>query len=280
MPSQVELIGRHPLAPDIFEKWFASCDIAPSSNKCHRSLIAQKPSNDDQLTDWLARKIISHHYSPDKLERLKQKYHNIGFPQYAAQHRQIPSADRTRKGNATEIILIEYIQSCQPNRNLFKAYKFRYNPNVDQSMKGDDALMVDIITDQNGKEDLKVFLGEAKFRGVPDRKVLEELSSSLGKDKLPISYSFLIDELYRDPATEPIAKLFENFIMVEVKARGNMKYAGLLLSNTGTFNFVERHFACANPDLVFISAGMERPEDLIAEAFRKAEELINQPDRL
>lgn len=73
---------------------------------------------------------------------------------------------------------------------MFKAFRFRYNPNVDQAMKGDDALLVDVLSDAHGNPDLKIFLGEAKFRSVPNKAALKDISSSLGKDKLPLSYTF------------------------------------------------------------------------------------------
>ncbi|CAN5514731.1 hypothetical protein BH09BAC6_BH09BAC6_34300 [soil metagenome] len=280
MPSQADLIGEHPLPPDIFDTYFSCTDYAVTATQCHRSLVEKPDLDGDELVDWLARKIIDHHYDPDKLERLKRAYERAGFPLYAAQHRQLPEADRTKKGNGTEVVLIEYIDSCQADRNLFKAYKFRYNPNVDQSMKGDDSLMIDVIKDERGNDDLRIFLGEAKFRGAPDRAVLTELSSSLGKDKLPISYSFLVDVLFKDPATEAVGRLLENFLIAEIKAKGNLRYAGLLLSNSRTPDFVAANFNCDNPALVFISAGIEAPADLINAAFQKAKDLLANPDEL
>jgi hypothetical protein len=91
MPSQIDILGEHPKNPNIFEKWFASTDIAPVPLRCHRSLTSKIASDDPELTTWLAQKIIDHHYSPSKLKRLKKKYKEIGFPKYAKQHRQIPN---------------------------------------------------------------------------------------------------------------------------------------------------------------------------------------------
>jgi hypothetical protein len=140
--------------------------------------------------------------------------------------------------------------------------------------------MIDVIKDDQGNDDLRVFLGEAKFRGVPDRAVLEELSSSLGKDKLPISYSFLVDLLFKDPATEAVGRLLENFLIAEIKAKGNLRYAGLLLSNARTQDFVSANFSCDNPALVFISAGITAPAELINAAFQRAKDVLANPDQL
>lgn len=86
-------------------------------------------------------------------------------------------------------MLIEYIESCQ-NKALIKAYKLRYNPNVDQAIKGDDMLLVDILTNQQGSEEVKLYLGEAKFRKTPTKTIVDTISEALGKEKLPLSYSF------------------------------------------------------------------------------------------
>lgn len=277
MLTHDEIIGSHPQDPSIFNKWLTSDNILRVPLRCHRSLSNKIPSDDPELIDWLAGKIIEHHYDAVKLNRLKKKYTQVGFAQYAKQHRQIPKADRTMKGNTAEIILIEYITDCQPAGNLVKYYKFRYNPNVDQSMKGDDALVIDLIDSGAGPTDIKVFLGEAKYRGIPGKDVVGELASAIGKDKLPLSFSFMIDRLYADPATESNAEILEDFLMDEVKAKGNMRYAGLLLSNANAKANVEKHFSSDNPQAIILSIGIEDPKMLIREAFKKAQELLDNP---
>ena len=277
MLTHDEIIGSHPQDPNIFDKWLSSNNLVRIPQRCHRSLSNKISSDNPELIEWLAGKIIEHHYSATKLRRLKKKYKEIGFAEYAKQHRQIPKADRTMKGNAAEIILIEYITDCQPMGNLVKYYKFRYNPNVDQSMKGDDALIIDILDDGTGTTDIKVFLGEAKFRSTPAKEVVNELALAIGKDKLPLSFSFMIDRLYDDPSTEGIAEKLEDFMMDEVKAKGNMRYAGLLLSNTNAAANVERNFVSDNPQAIIVSIGIEDPKKLVREAFKKAQDILDNP---
>lgn len=279
MSLHQDLIGDHPLAPSVFEKWLDCADIEPTDARCHRSLTAKLPTDNPELIQWLAEKLVHHHYDQNRIERLKQKYRDIGFPEYAEQNRNLPRADKTKKGNATEVLLIEYIESCK-GKELVKAFKLRYNPNVDQAIKGDDTLMVDIIADEKGIERIKIFLGEAKFRTTPAKKVITDISESLGKEKLPLSFSFLINELSRDPATKATADLLDTFLISEVKSRGDITYTGLLLSNERTSEVVERHFATDNPALILISAGMENPQTLIDQAFIKAEQLIADPEAL
>jgi hypothetical protein len=272
MPSQSDLIGNHPQAPNQFGRWLSCTDVPVVPNKCHRALSPIIQTDDTDLIEWLARHLIHHHYTEQRLSKLKEIYGQLGFPQYAEQHRKLPRFENTQKGNAAEILLIEYINSSL-NKNLIKVLKLRYNPNVDQSMKGDDVLMID-LTNQNGQDQVKMYLGETKFRATPTKAVIDEILESLNKDKKPLSYSYLMDELGKNPETSELYERLDKIIIDEIKGRGNLICAGLLLSNTNTFDMVEKHLNSDNPLFVFISIGIENPETLILKAFEKAEELI------
>ena len=65
-----------------------------------------------------------------------------------------------------------------------------------------------------------------------------------------------------------------------MKDRGDLIYAGLLLSNTDASRVVEKHLNSDNSNLVFISVGIDDPEGFIESIFEKAEELISNPDLL
>lgn len=279
MLTQDDLIGAHPASPNIFEKWLACNNVKVTRTKRHRSLTEILPANDKNLLEWFAKKLIHHHYDDDRLDKLKKKYSDIGFPQYAKQHRKLPILDLTQKGNAAEILLIEYIEACQ-NKTLINAYKLRYNPNVDQAMKGDDVLLVDIVKEKNKPEQLKVFLGESKFRKTPTKTVVDSISESLSKDKLPLSYSFLVDQLNRDAATKKTADLLDGFLISEIKAKNGIIYAGLLLGDSTSSSMVESNLNNRNPSLVFISVGINNPETFISDAFSIAEKLLLKPTAL
>lgn len=278
MPLQRDLIGIHPPLPNIFAKWFKINDVPVTATKTHRSLIPQIPNNDTDLIDWLGRKIFEHHHSSDRTEKLKNNYSKLGYSKYAEQHRKLPRVDKVKKGNATEIILIEYVQSSL-NKQLHHAYKLRYNPNVDQAIKGDDTLMVDIYNEK-GIEKVKLYLGEAKFRKTPTKTVVDTLSKSLSKDKLPLSYSFLVDELGRDPKTKGLVDILETFIVEQIKGKGDLVYTGFLLSNADTFKTVESNLNSDNSQMILISAGIDNPEEIIIEGFIKAEYFVANPDQL
>ncbi|MBC5995108.1 Hachiman antiphage defense system protein HamA [Pontibacter cellulosilyticus] len=273
--SQINLIGNHPSYPHPYERWLACNDVARTSSKCHRSLTALIPSSDQALIDWLANKLVHHHYTDFRLRKLKEMYSTLGFPKYAEQNRKLPKEDKVKKGNATEILLTEYIEACL-DKKLIKAFKLKYNPNVDQAIKGDDTLMVDLIKLKE-EEYVKLYLGEAKFRKKPSKNVIDVIGLSLGKEKLPISYSFLIDELARDPSTEAMADALDKYFIDEIKGKGNLMYTGFLLSDTDTHDVVEKHLSSDNPDFILISVGVDNPEELINKAFERAEELLSTP---
>lgn len=275
MTKQEKLIGKHPDNSKQIGKWLSSKDIPPSDTKCHREL-KEVNAQDDELIEWMARKLIDHHYTDFRLNKLKEKFGSLGFTKYAEQHKKFPSVDKVKKGNATEIILTDYIQTTL-NKELIKVFKLKYNPNVDQAIKGDDTLMIDLF-EEKGKEKIRIFLGEAKFRKTPSKKAIQDITDSLSKDTLPLSYTFLVEETAK--SNEPLAEKLDEFIVEDIKDKGDLIYTGLLLSNEKTSEKVEENLNSDNDNLVFISIGIDNPEKFINTAFTKAEELISRPDEL
>jgi len=278
MPNQKDLIGSHPNAPNIFSTWLSCNDVATTATKLHRSLTPLIANTDDTLIEWLGRKIFEHHHSEYRIRKLKENFRKLGYIKYAEQNRKLPVADKTKKGNATEILLSEYIEGCL-DKKLIKVFKLKYNPNADQAMKGDDTLLVDVVTNKKSPR-VRLYLGEAKFRKTPSSAVVKTISKSLSKDKKPLSYSFIIDELGRSNATKDLADLLDTFLIDEIKGKGDLIYTGFLLSNTDTFTVVEANLNSDNPLFVLISVGIEDPEELIKKAFEKAEYLFKNPDKL
>lgn len=276
MTKQIKLIGSHPSEENPLGSWLVVNDIPETPTKCHRELTERNAEENEELILWMADKLISHHYTTFRLEQLKKKYEELGFEKYAEQNRKLPIVDKVKKGNATEILLTEYIQSTL-NRELIKVFKLKYNPNVDQAIKGDDTLMVDLLEQKDGNE-LKIFLGESKFRSTPTKKVVDDVSSSLEKEKMPLSYSFLVEEIAKNNVE--LALKLDDFIVQDIKDKGQLIYTGLLLSNEHTSRFVESNLNNDNPDLIFISIGIKDPENFINLAFEKANQLIANPSAL
>lgn len=276
MIKQINLIGNHPNIEHPIGAWLNCNDIPVTETKCHRELTEKNTKRNDDLILWMANKLISHHYSTFRLEQLKKKFGELGFPKYAEQNRKLPTADNVKKGNATEILLTEYIQSTL-NRELIKVFKLKYNPNVDQAVKGDDTLMVDLLELEDGN-DLKIYLGESKFRSTPSKQVIDDVSSSLEKEKMPLSYSFLVEEIAK--SNVELALKLDDFIVQDIKDKGQLIYTGLILSNEHTSRFVKNNFNNDNPELILISIGIQNPENFINLVFDKANELIVNPSAL
>ncbi len=276
MSKQDDLIGKHPVTPDSFGVWLESNDHPHTATKCHRELTEQATYNRKDLIEQLSDDIIKHHYPDERIDRLIKKYAKLGFTEYSDYLKKTlktPTNLTTKKGNLTEIILCEYVCSST-QKNLTHIYRFRYNPNVDQSMKGDDMLMID------DTDDIKVFLGEAKFRGVPTKQTVDKVSDSLTKDKQPLSYTLLTDILLQNPETKELGERIDDFVGEAIKSNEDVTYVGLLLSDTRTSAKVERHLNNDNPNLVFISLGIENPENLIEESFDLAQKKLLTPDGL
>lgn len=276
MSKQDDLIGKHPINPDAFGIWLNSKDYPVTATKCHRELTEQEKYSRDELLERLSDDIIKHHYPDERINRLVKNYAKLGFTEYSDYLKKTlktPTNLTTKKGNLTEIILCEYICSST-QKNLTHIYRFRYNPNVDQSMKGDDVLLID------DAYDIKVFLGEAKFRGIPTKQTVDKVSESLTKDKQPLSYTLLSDILLKKPETEELGERIDDFVRESIKSNDHVTYVGLLLSDTRTSDRVETHLNNDNPNLVFLSLGIENPETLIVEAFDLAQKKLLTPDNL
>jgi hypothetical protein len=265
MANQEELIGKHPKAPNLFSTWLNCNDVTATVNKLHRSLTPLISTTDKALVEWLGIKIFEHHHSEYRIQKLKENFGKLGFKKYAEQNRKLPVSDKTKKGNATEILLSEYIEGSL-GKKLVKVFKLKYNPNADQAMKGDDTLLIDVVTDKKSSK-VKLYLGEAKFRKTPTSAIIKTISKSLSKDKKPLSYSFIIDELGKNEKTKDLADLLDTFLIDEIKGKGDLIYTGFLLSNTDTFDVVEANLNSDNPFFVLISIGIENPEELIMKAF-------------
>ena len=88
MTKQELLIGKHPDNSHPYGKWLAANDLPDSYMKCHRELT-EITAVDDELIEWMAKKIINHHYTQFRISRLKEKYKSLGFAKYAEQHRKL-----------------------------------------------------------------------------------------------------------------------------------------------------------------------------------------------
>ena len=265
MSKQSELIGKHPSSGFFFE-W---CKCNDSSEINYRKLSFNRIDKKiliDQLADW----IIKHHTPPKQIERFTKKKQILlkhEFKEYVEERMPFPIKNfTTQKGNLGEIILAEYLIVSSKLELL--VYKFRFNPNVEQSMKGDDILLFDKNNIKN-----KIIMGESKFRTTPDKSVIKDIIKALSKDNLPISLTFVRDRL-DEIGKEEIAEELDELITEIYKKNTPIVYVGFLHSNHNVENVIKKHFKTDNENLVIISYGESNPEDLIKQSFEKAIEKI------
>ncbi len=269
MTEQERLIGEHPQTPNILGEWLKYTDHPATVSKKHRELEEDSSLRNQaicKIADW----IIEHHISEKKINLLERKAmllqkHN--FDKYVESSKLLPTTDKTQKGNVAEIILVEYLQ--QSTGLLPIIHKLRYNPNVDQSMKGDDVLL---LNPNNVVE--KIIYGESKYRSEPTKDAIKDAVSNLeGNKRLPVSIGFVAEILYGQGNESLADKLMDLQVLLK---DGNiiLHNVGFLMSGKTTSTKVERHLNTTNPNLVFVSLGLENPIEIVNESFKLANERL------
>jgi len=268
LSKQSELIGEHPNT-GLFFNWCECEDTTSTSTKKHRKLT-DKGIDRNVLIEQLADRIIKHHLSEFKIkifERKKSILDKHNFNKYVQNRMPFPiNEDKTEKGNLGEIILAEYLEASSGLEVLI--YKLHHNPNIEQSMKGDDILLFD----KNNIES-KMIMGEAKYRATPDKAVIMDIIKSLSKDNLPISLSFVWEKLY-ELGEEDLSEKIDDLITKVHSNNMEIIYVGFLHSNKKVSTRIETHLNSDNENLVIISYGEDNPNNLITESFNRAIERI------
>lgn len=222
--------------------------------------------------------LIHHHASPEMLERDRQKkeyLQKLGYSIKENMPNRFPHADKTRKGNLAEVFLAEYLIATS-NASL-PVYRLRYNPNVEQSMKGDDVLVFDFESDP-----VRILVGEAKFRGTPSKSAVTEIVEALVRSHqagLPISLQFVADRLF-DSGNNELGQKVENCAMLIAQGRLELLYVGLLIGNSNSASHVNSHTTNNLRNLIMISLGTENPNNLVAACYDVIEEESTNGDPL
>jgi hypothetical protein len=207
--------------------------------------------------------IVTHHVSPEAIEQDRKRREALARQGLLDPARsRFPTNPKTRKGNWAEILLAEYI-TVSANATL-PVYRLRYNPNVDQSMKGDDVLAFDL--DSNP---VRVLVGEAKFRSTPSKAVVEELVGALVKShsgNIPASLQFVADRLFEsgnNELGEKVAACNELF----AQGRLQLDYVGLLVSSRNAHHHVHTNAKSAVRRLAVMSLGLADPEGIVTASY-------------
>lgn len=149
------ILGPHPDKNSIFAECLSATDGSTDGGSAHRNLEEVAGKRKALVSE--AREMLKrHHVSSEAIVRDKKRMEamkKLGFETEARKLKRFPASDTTRKGNFAEVILAEYVLAATDTS--LPVYRLRYNPNIDQSMKGDDVLAFGL--DDNP---VRLFVGE------------------------------------------------------------------------------------------------------------------------
>lgn len=259
------ILGAHPSPPHPLGMILSANDQMTSTNVPHR-VLSEKESG-CATVNCLRDMLLRHHASPEAIERTRQHHEamkRLGLEAEQVRLRRFPTNPTTRKGNLAEVVLAEYIVAACGTH--LPVYRLRYNPNVDQSMKGDDVLAFDLDSDP-----VRIVVGEAKFRGASStaavREIVEELVHSYNGG-IPASLQFVADRLFEEGKTELGKRVFD-CAQLFVLGRLRIDYVGMLLSDERAHDRV--HHATPNSlhRLAMISLGVPDPDTLVDDCYKE-----------
>jgi hypothetical protein len=259
-----DILGSHPKSSHPCGAHFTARDQLSDHGLPHRLLeISALKCEEfvDDMSDW----IVDHHGSPEAIERDRKRREallRLGFPDTI---NRFPKNSKTQKGNWAEILLAEYLSaSCNVQVPILR---LRYNPNVDQSMKGDDVLAFELDS-----KPVRVLVGEAKFRKTPKRSVVDDIVTALTRShsgNIPASLQFVADRLFeqgQDDLGEKVAEC--NTLFAESRLR--LDYVGFLVSNGKAHLHVQKHAKSSVPRLTVMSLALDDAEGIVTETYAQA----------
>lgn len=246
----------------------AARDGTTKSKVPHRAL-AEKDGCRAAALKSLRAMLRKHHASPEALRRTeehREALKRLGLDNELARLRRFPTNTSTQKGNLAEIVLAEYVVAA--TGVTLPVYRLRYNPNVDQSMKGDDILAFDLDA-----KPPRIVVGEAKFRGTSSPAAVREIVADLlrsYKAGVPASLQFVADRLFEAGEIDLGSRVLN---CARLFALGELRidYVGMLLSDTKSAERVDE----ATPDslrrLAMISLGVKDPDALVTACYANLE---------
>lgn len=261
------IINQHPSGAHPFAISLQANDVDTACGIPHRALTEN--GHNDALLNHIVPVMQTHHFSHDALKRRMDLIASLRIANAPALPSLYPKADKTQKGNFAEVFLAEYLSATTDAQ--LPVYRLRYNPNVEQSMKGDDVLLFDLDSDP-----VRIIVGEAKFRSAPSQKAVSDTIDGLlrsNKSGLPISLMFVADRLFEDGKTELAQKVQDCAILFSTN-KLHIDYVGLLMSNHNAKSNVHTHTTNELHNLLMISLGMQAPEVIVQEAFERLEDSV------
>ena len=279
MPTvQENLIGVHPTAPDIIGVWLTATDMPVKPNQRHRKLEedpTQRQLAIDTVGQWVVDQIV-HDSKKDLLARKSKILAKYDFDKLVGDYHLLPIPEKTQRGDVAEILLVEYLKHSKGYSPI--VYKLQYNPNVDQSMKGDDCLLFNM----NNLTECVIY-GESKFRSAPSKAAIEQAVSNLqGEKKLPNSLSFISNILAERGDTQLSEAIMDLLIRIKDSTTPVINVGFLMSTKSNkpgqdTSSMVETHLDTLNPNLVFVSLGIDDPQGFVKDVMAKANEILRNP---
>ena len=261
----IDIIGEHPSEESPFGQALAAVDTHTDSDVPHR-ILNEVEGQSDTFRDHIREKLINHHVSPEAIQRdrlLREAMKRLGFEADQAGMKRFPNNPKTQKGNLAEVVLAEYLVEAA-NIDL-PVYRLRYNPNVDQAMKGDDVLGFDI--DSNP---VRIMVGEAKFRSVSAKAAVTDMIESLVKShtlRIPASLQFVADRLSEQGEIE-LAEKISNCAILFALEKLQLDYVGLLMSDKRSAERVKENAQNTLRRLVVISIQMDSPNEFNTNCYK------------
>jgi hypothetical protein len=259
-----QIIGPHPKSPHPCGIHMAATDDTTAHNVPHR-VLDDGPFQSATFTPAMTQWIVTHHVRPEAVERDRVRREALAKQGFADSVQRFPNNLSTQKGNWAEVLLAEYVAASGAIQ--LPVYRLRYNPNVDQSMKGDDVLAFDLDSDP-----VRVLVGEAKFRSTPSKTVVEELVSALIKShsgNIPASLQFVADLLFESGDNELGEKVAAcNSLFAQ--GRLQLNYVGLLVSSRDAHPHVQRNAKSGISRLAVMSLGLADPGEIVTATYAGA----------
>ena len=208
------------------------------------------------------------------LKNKRKTLNSTAFARYITIKHYLPVNDLTRKGNLGEILLCEYIQEVAH----YTAYvtKLTYNPNVEQSMKGDDVLMFNPA--DIGKD---VIYAESKIRQSPSSTVIKQIVNNLtGNKRFPSSINFAI-QILRDKGWDELANAIDALQTDIAEGKASIKNIGWLISSRSTdpaydtLKKVKNNLnVSSNPNLAFVAVGIDAVQQFVDDVYQQANTIL------
>lgn len=263
------ILGCHP--KDGLGAFLSTSDTYTETGVPHRALV-EVDRQRDAIVKCIREMLLRHHVSPEALERDKKRREamkRLGFDDKQDRMKRFPTNTSTQKGNLAEVVLAEYLISA--TKVDLPVYRLRYNPNVDQSMKGDDVLAFDLDSDP-----VRIIVGEAKFRTTSSSTVVTEIVDGLvrsHKGGIPASLQFVADRLF-EMGNEDLGQKVLDCATLFALEKLELDYVGLLMSDVRSTERLNQYTKNTLHRLAVISFGLDSPDSIIDPCYNGLEEQL------